>query len=335
MNRAVFLDRDGVLNEDPGYVHKLEDFKLYGDVIESLNLLKKDFKLIIITNQSGIGRGYYKEEDFHRFNDKLVEELKKNGIIIEKTYFCPHSPKEKCNCRKPNTTFIEQAKRQFNIDVRHSFVIGDHPADVKLGKNAGCKAVYLLRGHATGHLEEARGNNPDYIANSLKQAADFILFNKDKKIIKRDKLKELSENLKKENKKIVTLNGAFDILHKGHEKILKEAKAQGDVLIVGVNSDKSVKGNKGPGRPLNNEFSRAKMLANFEYVDYVTIFDEKTPIEMLEIIKPNVHVNGSEYGKDCIERETVKRYGGRIHIVKLKEGFSTTGIIAKIDNHKS
>jgi len=326
-NKAVILDRDGTLNVDEkGYTHKIEDFKLHEGVIEGLKQLK-DYRLFIITNQSGIGRGYYKEQDMHNFNQHLLKELKKHGIKIEEIYFCPHLPEEKCDCRKPKTKFIKEAEKEYNINMKESWVIGDHPWDIQLGNNSGCKTVYLLSGHGAKHLKEAREDNPRYIAANFKQAADYILFNNKNKIIERKDLAALTNKLKKENKKIVTINGSFDILHKGHEKILKEAKKQGDILIIGLNSDSSVKQNKGQDRPINNELNRAKMLANFSYVDYITIFDEKTPIPLLEIIKPAIHVNGSEYGKECIEAETVKKHGGKIHIVNLMKGYSSTNII--------
>ena len=326
-NKFIILDRDGTLNIDEGYTYKTQDLKFFPDVFESLSRLKKEFKFIIITNQSGIGRGYYTEEDVRKFNNKMLEELKKRNIKIEKTYFCPHHPDHKCDCRKPNPKFIKEAEKEFNIDLKESWVIGDHGHDIGLGKNAGCKTIYLLTGHGVKHLDDARKQNPDYIAANLKQAADYMLFSKENKIIPRDKIEALAKSLKQKNKKIATINGTFDILHKGHEFILKEAKKQGDILIAGLNSDSSVRQNKGPSRPLNNENARAKMLANFDFVDYVVIFNETTPIKLLELIKPNVHVNGSEYGKGCIEAETVRKYGGRIHIVKLIKGYSTTNMI--------
>lgn len=173
MNKAIFLDRDGTLNEDEGYVHKIEDFKLLPSVIEALKLLK-NFKLIIITNQSGIGRGYYREEDFHKFNGKLIEELNKRGVKIEKTYFCPHKPEESCDCRKPNIKFVKQAEKEFNINLKESFVIGDHPHDIELGKKAGCKTVYLLTGHGEKHKDELI-QKPDFIAKNLIEAAEWII----------------------------------------------------------------------------------------------------------------------------------------------------------------
>lgn len=174
MNKAIFIDRDGTLNEDPGYVHKIEDFKLLPGVVEALNLLKNDFKFVIISNQSGIGRGYYKEKDFHKFNNKLVEELKKQNIIIEKTYFCPHTPEENCSCRKPSITFIKQAEKEFNLNLKESFVIGDHPHDIELGKNANCKTIYLLTGHGKRHKKEIK-DKPDFIADNLLEAARWII----------------------------------------------------------------------------------------------------------------------------------------------------------------
>ncbi len=323
-NKFVMLDRDGVINFDPGYVHKIKDFKLLSGVVDALKLLK-DFKFIIITNQSGIGRGYYSEKEFHKFNDKVVGELDKKGIRIEKTYYCWHSPEERCDCRKPNPKYMKHAEKEFNIDLKGSFMIGDHPCDIGLGKNGKCTTIYLLTGHGVRHLEEARKMNPDFIAKDLKQAALWIVGRPGDKVKTKEEIKVVVERLR--NKKIVTCNGAFDILHPGHIKFLKEAKKQGEVLIVGVNSDSSVKQNKGPLRPLNNQKNRAKMLASLEFVDYVVIFDEKDPRNLISIIKPDVHVNGDEYGKDCIEAEVVRGHGGRIHLVKNYKGLSTTKIV--------
>ncbi|MEM3373800.1 MAG: pantoate--beta-alanine ligase [Candidatus Woesearchaeota archaeon] len=327
-NRAIFLDRDGTLNEDKGYTYKIEDLKIYPDVIENLKRVK-NYKLFIITNQSGIERGFFTEKDMHNFNEKLLQELKKEDISIEKIFFCPHKPETKCSCRKPYTDALKIAEKEYNLNLSNSFVIGDHYIDVILAKNNNCKSIYLLTGQGVKNLEKAKELFPDYVAANFKQAIDYILFDKYEKIVKREELSNLIKKLRKEKKIIVTLNGTFDILHKGHEKIIKEAKEQGDILIVGINSDNSVKKNKGPNRPINNDYQRAKMIANFDEVDYVTIFNETTPIKMLEIIKPDIHVNGSEYGENCIEAPTVKKYGGKIYLVKLLEGYSTTKILGE------
>ncbi|MBU0614627.1 MAG: HAD family hydrolase [Nanoarchaeota archaeon] len=175
MNKAVFLDRDGTINIDEGYTYKTEDLEFYDDVFESLKKLSH-FKLFIVTNQSGIGRGYYSYEDFKRFNDKLVLALSENGINIEKTYCCPHSPEENCDCRKPNIRYLKEAEKEFDIDLKRSWVIGDHPHDVTLGKNAGARSIYLLTGHGQKHREDLSAK-PELIANSLSEAAEFIIQN--------------------------------------------------------------------------------------------------------------------------------------------------------------
>ena len=153
-----------------------------------------------------------------------------------------------------------------------------------------------------------------------------------KKIIPRNQLKKLVRKLKKQHKKIVTCNGCLDILHPGHIKFLREAKKQGDVLIVGLNSDKSVKMSKGPKRPINSQKDRAEVLSALEMVDYVTVFNERDPRKLLSIIKPDVHCNGEEYGKGCIEGDTIKRYRGEIYLIKLVRGISTSNLIERLLN---
>lgn len=150
------------------------------------------------------------------------------------------------------------------------------------------------------------------------------------KIIEPEKLASFSEKLKKEGKKIATLNGSFDLMHAGHLEMIYQAKLQGDVLIVALNSDSSIKKYKSPLRPIIPLKYRLQMMSALEFVDYVTWFEETDPRELLAKIKPDVHVNGSEYGANCIEADTVKSHGGRIHIVNLIPGLSTSEIIKKI-----
>jgi D-beta-D-heptose 7-phosphate kinase / D-beta-D-heptose 1-phosphate adenosyltransferase len=149
-------------------------------------------------------------------------------------------------------------------------------------------------------------------------------------LLSRTQLAPLAQTLKAQNKRIVTVNGSFDLLHGGHLHILEEARAQGDVLIVGLNSDASVRGCKGSKRPIIPEAQRARMLLALRAVDYVHIFDEAVPMPFLAEIKPQVHVNGSEYGPDCVEAPLVKANCGRIHIVAKIPGLSTSEILARI-----
>ena len=178
-NKAVFLDRDGTLNHDEGYVFKVEDFELLPGVIEGLKRLSEDFTLFIITNQPGIGKNYYTEEDLHKFNRRLEEELGKEGIEIKKIYFCPHTSEDNCDCRKPNTKNIKKAKEEFDIDLSRSWMIGDHPSDALLGIRAGCRTVYLLTGHGRNHADQLaeKGIEPEFIANNFIEAAEYIVEN--------------------------------------------------------------------------------------------------------------------------------------------------------------
>jgi rfaE bifunctional protein nucleotidyltransferase chain/domain len=151
-----------------------------------------------------------------------------------------------------------------------------------------------------------------------------------KKVIVPEKIPAKIQELREQHKSIVTLNGSFDLLHAGHLHIMYDAARQGDCLIIALNSDSSVKLYKTLDRPIIPLKFRMEMMAAISFVDYVTWFHEATPLKILEIIQPDVHVNGTEYGEKCIEAEIVKKYGGRIHVVDLVPGLSTSNIIKKI-----
>jgi D-glycero-beta-D-manno-heptose 1-phosphate adenylyltransferase len=150
------------------------------------------------------------------------------------------------------------------------------------------------------------------------------------KVITPETLVERIEKVRGQGKSIVSLNGSFDLMHAGHLQIIYEASLQGDVLIVALNSDRSIQAYKSPDRPIIPLEYRLQLMAALEFVDYVTWFDETDPVRLLGEIKPDVHVNGAEYGENCIEADVVKKNGGRIHIVNLVPGLSTTQILKKI-----
>jgi len=152
------------------------------------------------------------------------------------------------------------------------------------------------------------------------------------RIVDRDELRTLAARLAAQGKRIVTVNGSFDLLHAGHVHFLREASQQGDVLIVGLNSDASVRGYKGPSRPVIPERQRAELLLAVRYVDYVHLFDETEPMRFIEDARPAVHVNGAEYGTDCIEAETVRRVGARLHLIERVPGLSTTELLQRIES---
>lgn len=150
------------------------------------------------------------------------------------------------------------------------------------------------------------------------------------KLILPEKLVNTVEEIRDQGSTIATLNGSFDLMHAGHLQIIYEASLQADILIVALNSDNSIKAYKSPDRPIIPLEYRLQLMAALEFVDYVTWFDETDPIRLLGDIKPDVHVNGAEYGENCIEADVIKSNGGRIHIVKLVPGLSTTQILKKI-----
>lgn len=156
------------------------------------------------------------------------------------------------------------------------------------------------------------------------------------KIKKIDALKSMLSDLKKAKKVIVFTNGCFDMLHIGHVKYLQEAKACGDILVVAVNSDGSVRRLKGPDRPVVSQDDRLRMLASLESVDYVTVFDEETPVSIIKELKPDVIVKGSDWKEDeIVGGDFVKKIGGKVVTVPFIKGYSTSSLIKKIKRLRS
>ena len=151
-----------------------------------------------------------------------------------------------------------------------------------------------------------------------------------RKVIAPDKIEARLEKERKLGKTIVSLNGSFDLLHAGHLQIIYEAAQQGDILIIALNSDKSVQSYKGPLRPIVSLEGRLEMLAALEFVDFVTWFEERTPLEILKKIRSHVHVNGAEYSVDCIEAELLKKMKTRLHLFKRIPSLSTSALIEKV-----
>ncbi len=144
-NRAIFLDRDGVINVDKGYVCKIDDFEFTEGVFEALReFQKRGFLLIVVTNQSGIGRGLYSSEDFKTLTAWKLDELKKRDIFIDEIYHCHHDPDSGCECRKPAPGMLLKAKEKFNIDMQNSWMIGDKKSDIDAAYNAGVKNTILI-----------------------------------------------------------------------------------------------------------------------------------------------------------------------------------------------
>ncbi len=184
-NRAVFLDRDGVLIKDVNYLSRLEDISIYDDVPEGLISLKKNgFKLIMITNQSGVARGFFDESFVYETYNFLNNIFSKSGVSLDDLYFCPHHQQGKppynikCDCRKPAPGMIEKASKKHGIDCQRSFMLGDKKSDVELAYNSGTRGILLRTGKGDSEAASVAELYPEVpILDTFSDAIDFILKN--------------------------------------------------------------------------------------------------------------------------------------------------------------
>jgi histidinol-phosphate phosphatase family protein len=172
MNRAIFFDRDGTIAVDVQYCRRPEDFKLFAEtpkVIRALN--KQGFKVIIVTNQSGISRGYFDESTLEKIHKKMKADLARKGAHIDGIYYCPHHPDDNCSCRKPKPALILQAAADCDIDLENSFVVGDLPKDIDLGKAAGCHTILINQSDTDSY----KSSVPDVIVASISNIPNIVL----------------------------------------------------------------------------------------------------------------------------------------------------------------
>jgi D-glycero-D-manno-heptose 1,7-bisphosphate phosphatase len=181
-NRAVFLDRDGTINEEIGYLSDPEQVALIPGAAEALLRLKSaGFMLVVVSNQSGVARGLFTEDELHKVNLKLSNLLEQKGASVDAYYFCPHHPHHgemlDCECRKPKTGMAVSASEKFGIDLSRSYFVGDKATDIELGVNAGGKTVLVLTGFGNGEkaLLKEKGIEPDMVSANLPEAADWII----------------------------------------------------------------------------------------------------------------------------------------------------------------
>ena len=170
--KVVFIDRDGVINKEVGYLHKIRDFEFIDGVFDAcLHFQKLGYSLIIITNQSGIARGYYNEDDFHLVNNWMIDQFENQGVSILDVFFCPHGPESTCDCRKPKPGMFNQANDKYNIDMENSWMIGDKEADVQAANAAGIKNTILVK---SGHEIDEASSKSQFIIDSIKHAKTKI-----------------------------------------------------------------------------------------------------------------------------------------------------------------
>lgn len=170
--KAVFLDRDGVINIEKDYLYKIEDFEFVDGTFDSLKYLQiQGYKLFIITNQSGIGRGYYTQNDFDKLTAWMLKQFLKNDITISQVELCPHAPDANCQCRKPKTLMIDNILEKHNINLKQSWLIGDKSSDILCAKNANIANTIQVQ---SGHKFDAKTSNADFVVQSIKNISSTI-----------------------------------------------------------------------------------------------------------------------------------------------------------------
>ena len=242
MKKAIFLDRDGTINVEKDYIYKSEDLVFEEGTIEALQTFKNlEYILIVVSNQSGIARGYFTEEDLNIFNNNMNEILKKNGVEITEFYCCPHHPdgigeyKKVCECRKPNNKMIEDAIKKYNIDREKSYMVGDKISDIEAGFKSNLKTVLVKTGYGLKDMEKI-DKNETLICENLKDFSE---------ILKREKLNELifdefSKKVKIKNvvmdSRKVTEGSLFFAINNGNSYV-KDVLDKGASLVIADNTD--------------------------------------------------------------------------------------------------
>jgi len=170
--KTIFLDRDGVINKEVEYLFRISDFEFIDGIFDAcLYFQKLGYKIIIVTNQSGIARGYYYESDYRKLTEWMLGQFKENGINILDTFFCPHGPDSLCECRKPKPGMLIDALYRYNISMKDSWMIGDSERDMKAANAAGISNTVLVR---SGHLVDESNSSSKFTIDSIKQSKEVI-----------------------------------------------------------------------------------------------------------------------------------------------------------------
>lgn len=187
MDKVIFLDRDGTINEEVNYLYKTEDLKLFPQVPQAIKSLRDmGFKIVVVTNQAGVARGYYSCSDVEHLHDYLNKQLEKDGAWIDRFFYCPHHPvhgigayKKACSCRKPGIGMFEMAEQEYSIDKEHSYMIGDKLIDVEAGKQFGIHGILVGTGYGGAiHQQQIEDQGEiiyDFYAKTLMDAAGYII----------------------------------------------------------------------------------------------------------------------------------------------------------------
>ena len=170
--KTIFLDRDGVINKERSYLYKITDFEFIDGIFDAcLYFISLGYKIIIVTNQSGISRGFYSESDFKILNKWMLDQFQKKEILILDIFHCPHGPESNCDCRKPKPGMFLKAKNKYNINLKKSWMIGDTEADIKAASSCGIENTILVR---SGHKIDESKSNAKFILDSIERSKNII-----------------------------------------------------------------------------------------------------------------------------------------------------------------
>lgn len=173
---AVFLDRDGTINRDPGYLSDPEEFELFSQAGEGMRILSENgFALVVVSNQSGVGRGLIEPVQLDEIHERMREKLREVGVELAGIYYCPHHPAERCSCRKPSPRLVRDAAGELGLDLGASYFVGDQSSDIETGKGAGLRTVLVATGEGLKSVGDARRLGVDYVARDLLDAARWIV----------------------------------------------------------------------------------------------------------------------------------------------------------------
>lgn len=347
--RAVaLLDRDGTLIEEKEYLKDPAKVVLFPRAARALKLLEEQgIARVVCTNQSGIGRGHYTTKELEAVHERLAALLAAEGAKWDALYYAPVNPDSKepvdvaaTKMRKPQPGMARAAVRDLGLGGLPLYSIGDKPADIAFGRNAGGTGILVRTGYgrdSEGQLEADSLRAP--VANDVYDAVRILLNDLVKRAWPNDpvlarklkspgELREVTARKRSHGQKVVLANGCFDLLHGGHISFLENSRAAGDCLVLAVNSNASIARLKGAGRPLLDEPARLQLLASIRAVDYLTVFYTDTADEVLEDIRPDIHAKGTDYKSDTVpERITSQRLGIKTVIAGAPKENSTRDII--------
>lgn len=321
--RFLLLDRDGTVIRDPGKpLMTIASADILPGVVGGLRLLRdKGYRFFLMTNQGGIGRGLYTERRFLGSQEQIAAAFREQGITFDDGEYCPHHPADGCGCRKPATGMWERLRaRHPALRPAEGVMVGNRDTDVLFGRAVGCRTARVDSGQYPYSVPA------DDTVRDLGELATRLV-GEPPRVLSTEEAARFAGSARAEGKTVVTTNGAFDLLHPGHLFLLTRARMRGDALVVGVNSDASVRRSKGPDRPVESQDVRAARLAR--HADAVFIFDDDDPRSWLQAIRPAVHVNAETYGRDCIEAGALREIGAELVLVPVRPDLGSTSVLLR------